>query len=146
MDGELDSFTWAGSSNRRDAEAIAGLTGVTMPENLLQHRMTISCKESTPGELDQEESTTSIKLSGLGLTADDFSYAEWENRIAWVHQEDIHAGRDHEQKSHHEYPTTEASLANARLSEMQNPEDTFATFEERCAQVITGFILLSDLR
>lgn len=141
MDGELDSFTWAGLNNHRDAEAAAELTGgYDARESSLPYHMMISCKESTQAEFDQEESTTSIKLSGMGLTADDFSYGEFKERIAWVQQEDIQVDRDHERKSHHEYQTEEASLANARLSEMQNPEDTFATFEERCAQVITGFI------
>ncbi|WP_139168916.1 hypothetical protein [Paenibacillus polysaccharolyticus] len=141
MDGELDSFTWAGSSNHRDAEAAAELAGgYDARETSLPYHMMISSKEITQAEFDQEESTTSIKLNGMGLTADDFSYAEFEERIALVQQENIQGDRDHEWNSHHEYQTEEASLANARLSEMQNPEDTFATFEERCAQVITGFI------
>lgn len=35
---------------------------------------------------------------------------------------------------------THFGLANARLSEIEEPESLVASFEERCAQIITGFI------
>ncbi|MCF7753452.1 hypothetical protein KQ941_03275 [Paenibacillus xylanexedens] len=141
VDGELIDYTWTGMNSAHHANVGAGLSGETGPlDSTGQYEITTAFKNILNGELNTEDTNMSIKLSGSGQEVDDFSYADFEGRVALVQQDVITAEREDERISHLENQTREATFANARLSELQNPEDTFATFEERCTQVITGFI------
>ncbi|PQP82095.1 hypothetical protein C0Q44_20805 [Paenibacillus sp. PCH8] len=140
-DGEFNHYTWTGTNTERHANLAEEITGEMDPrESIWTYEIVTALKKSLHGEFNPEDSNISIKLSGAGHSIDDFSYSEFESRVALVQKDVIAADREDERISHLENQRTEASLANARLSELQNPEDTFATFEERCAQVITGFI------
>ncbi|WKL02719.1 hypothetical protein Q0F98_02120 [Paenibacillus amylolyticus] len=141
VDGELIDYTWTGTNSAHHANVGAELSGETGPlDSTGQYEITTAFKNILNGELNTEDTNMSIKLSGFGQEVDDFSYAGFEGRVALVQQDVITVEREDERISHLENQTREATFANARLSELQNPEDTFATFEERCTQVITGFI------
>ncbi|MFE6076095.1 hypothetical protein ACFVQB_16590 [Paenibacillus sp. NPDC057886] len=141
VDSELIDYTWTGTNSAHHANVGAGLSGETGPRDSTgQYEITTAFKNSLNGELNTEDTNISIKLSGSGQEVDDFSFADFEGRVAFVQQDVITVEREDERISHLENQTREATFANARLSELQNPEDTFATFEERCTQVITGFI------
>ncbi|WP_427052001.1 hypothetical protein [Paenibacillus sp. TC-CSREp1] len=66
--------------------------------------------------------TFGSKLSDSGRLHEMTSEAITEERVSSIEQE------------------TRFGLANARLSEIEEPESLVASFEERCAQIITGFI------
>ncbi|WMT39281.1 hypothetical protein RE628_17670 [Paenibacillus sp. D2_2] len=90
------------------------------------------------GFVVSEGETMGKKLMDAGLASDEYSLAHLkirdgytENDFTLAHKEE----RDSFVESSHPVGT-----ANARLSEIEDPESMVATFEERCSQVITGFI------
>ncbi|MEK5060925.1 MULTISPECIES: hypothetical protein [unclassified Paenibacillus] len=82
--------------------------------------------------------TIGRKLMDAGYTSDEYSLATHQSRAGYT-EDDYSLAHKEERESFVERQLP-VGTANARLSEIEDLESLMATFEERCSQVITGFI------
>ncbi|ATO48575.1 hypothetical protein BrL25_05265 [Brevibacillus laterosporus DSM 25] len=78
------------------------------------------------------------KLTDAGYTSDEYSLATHLSRVGYA-ENDYSLAHKEDRESYVER-SLPVGTANARLSEIVDPESLVASFEERCAHVITGFI------
>lgn len=100
--------------------------------------LTYGSKIPDSGFVVGEGETVGKKLVDVGFTSDEYSLATHQIRAGFT-ENDYSLAHKEERDSYVE-KSLPVGVANARLSEIEDVDSLMATFEERCAQVITGFI------
>lgn len=90
------------------------------------------------GVVVDDGDTIGKKLTDRGYTSDEYYFASHQSRLGYTDRSYSLSYKE-ERASHieREIPT---GTGNARLTEIENIDSLMASFEERCAQVIMGFI------